>query len=157
MDSTNTNTTAKKSVDVDVQVEASRAVRAWLNSSPCKPCQIGMEYLPDDYGCAITVTETPYKVRQYIGGGYLAAYECDLIYRCTPVTDEERLKADENLDELAVWATNHAADLHIDGAVLRRVQRTTPATLVARYSNGAEDHTAHLIIQFEVINHGRCN
>lgn len=154
MDSTSTNMAPRRTVDADVQIEASRAVRAWLNSCQSKPCSVGMEYLPDDYGLALTVTETPYKVRQYIGGGYLAAYECDIVYRCTPVTDEERLKADENLDELAVWATNHAADLHIDGAVLRRVQRTTPATLVARYSNGAEDHTAHLTINFEVINHG---
>lgn len=151
---TENSNNARRAIDVDVQIEASRAVRAWLNSSPCKPCNIGMEYLPDDYGCAITVTETPYKVRQYIGGGYLAAYECDVIYRCTPVTDEERMTADEDLDKLAVWAVNNAAALEIAGARLKRVQRTTPATLVARYSNGAEDHTAHLIIQFEVINHG---
>lgn len=153
MDSTNTNT-AKKSVDVDVQIEASRAVRAWLNTAPCKPCQIGMEYLPDDYGMALTVTETPYKVKQYIGGGYLAAYECDIVYRCTPVTDDERMKADEDIDRLAVWAVNNSAALDIAGARLKRVQRTTPAVLTARYSTGAEDHSVHLIIQFEVINHG---
>lgn len=151
---TENSNNARHAIDVDAQIEASRAVRAWLNSCPCKPCQIGMEYLPDDFGCALTVTETPYKVRQYIGGGYLAAYECDLVYRCTPVTDEERTKADEDLDKLAVWAVNNSAALDIAGARLKRVQRTIPATLVARYSNGAEDHTAHLTIYFEVINHG---
>lgn len=150
MDSTNTNQT-RRAIDVDVQIAASRAVRAWLNSSPEKPCSVGMEYLPDDYGCALTVTETPYKVRQYIGGGYLAAYECDIIYRCTPVTDEERMQADEDLDKLAVWAVNNSSALSIAGARLKRVQRTTPAVLTARYSNGAEDHNVHLNITFEVI------
>lgn len=154
MDTTNTNMAPRRTVDADVQIAVSRAVRAWLNSCPSKPCSVGMEYLPDDYGMTLTVTETPYKVKQYIGGGYLAAYECDVIYRCTPVTDEERMTADEDLDKLAVWAVNNAAALDIAGARLKRVQRTTPATLVARYSNGAEDHTAHLNISFEVINHG---
>ena len=154
MDSTNTNNSVKKTVDVDVQIEASRAVRKWLNTAPCKPCNIGMEYLPDDYGMTLAVTETPYKVKQYVTGGYLAAYECDIIYRCMPVTDEERMQADESLDKLAVWAQNHAADLHIDGANLRRVQRTTPAVLTARYSTGAEDHSVHLNITFEVKKNG---
>jgi len=148
---TNTDNTVRRTVDVDVQIEASRAVRAWLNTSPVKPCIVGMEYLPDDYGCALSVTETPYKVRQYINGGYLAAYECDLIYRCIPATDEQRVEADELLDRFAVWAANNASKLTITGARVKRVQRATPATLTARYSNGAEDHTAHLIINFEVI------
>lgn len=152
MDSTSTNT--KRAIDVDVQIAASRAVRAWLNSSPDKPCSVAMEYLPDDFGCAITVTETPYKAETYIDGSYLAAYECDLVYRCTPVTDDERLRADEDLDKMAVWATNHAADLQIDGARVCRVQRTTPALLVARYGNGAEDHSVHIQIYFEVDNYG---
>lgn len=154
MDSTNTNNSVKKTVDVDVQIEASRAVRKWLNSAPCKPCSVGMEYLPDDCGMALTVTETPYKAETYIDGSYLAAYECDLVYRCTPVTDDERTKADEDLDRLAVWAVNNAAALEIGGARVYRVQRTTPALLVARYGNGAEDHSVHLIINFEVDTNG---
>ena len=154
MDTTNTNMAPRRTVDADVQIAVSRAVRAWLNSCPLKPCSVGMEYLPDDYGMALTVTETPYKAETYIDGSYLAAYECDLVYRCTPVTDDERLRADEDLDKMAVWATNHAADLQIGGARVCRVQRTTPALLVARYGNGAEDHSVHIQIYFEVDTNG---
>lgn len=144
--------TKKKAVDTEVQALVSRSVRSWLQSCPCKPCKtVGMEYLPDDFGLALSVTETPYKVRSYITGGYLAAYECDLIYRCMPVTDEERVKADEELDAMALWAKHARSGLLIAGYSVKKVEQTSLTTLSARYTNGAEDHTTHLQIQFEVI------
>lgn len=154
MDLINTNTaTVRHTVDTDVQALVSRSVRKWLNTCPDKPCSIAMEYLPDDFGIALSVTETAYKVKQYITGGYLAAYECDLIYRCMPSTDDERVEADELLDGLAHWATHARSGLLIAGCHVRKVSQTSLSTLSARYSNGAEDHTTHLSIQFEVISH----
>ncbi len=149
MDTTITNT-ERRTVDVDIQIAASRAIRAWLNTYSDKPATVGMEYLPDDYGMTLTVTETPYKLKSYIGGGYLAAYECDLIYRTIPVNDDERMTADETLNEMANWAVQNAQSLTIDGATIKKISRQAPALLSARYSNGAEDHTVHLQIIFEV-------
>lgn len=144
-------TTIKRTVDAEAQALVSRAIRKYLNSSPVKPCKIMMEYLSDDHGAAISATETPYKLKSYINGGYLAAYECDIIYRTIPENDDERVEADEKLDALALWARQNKDLLVIPGFVAKKIDITSISHLTARYNNDAEDHTTHLQIQFEVI------
>ncbi len=131
--------------------QLSRALVSLINTDSDRPCDVCMEYLTDEYGLALSVIQAPYVLRQYITGGYVAAYQFELIYRTLPVTDAERLEADETLDELVTWLLQNIDSLDLADISIKKAERQSLAALTARYQNGAEDHTSALSIEYEVI------
>lgn len=130
--------------------QVARAVRAWLNTNPDLPeSMVDVAFLGEEGGLAILTTQAAYKTREYICGGYEAQYQFDIYYRTIPTTVNERLAADEILNNLATWAEVHKPELP-DVCKNARVYRTTNAALVSVMQNGAEDHNIQMMIKYEV-------
>ena len=130
--------------------QVARAVRSWLNTDPDLPQEmVDVDFLGETEGLAIMTTQAAYKTRQYILGGYEAQYQFMIYYRTIPTTANERLAADEVLNNLALWAEVNTTILP---AVCKnaRVYRMTNAALLGTMDSGAEDHTIQMMIKYEV-------
>lgn len=132
----------------------SRSVLIWLNTFPDIPLDISMieyEALKDDAtSMALSTIQGAYITKRYILGGHQAEYQFKVIYRIKPGgLPDERLKADELLDKLGVWASRNKPDLG-DLHVLR-VGPTAQSSLFAMYENGDEDHQILMKLTYEVI------
>lgn len=142
----------------DVTPEAeqiARTIRAWLNTYPNKPMDmVDVEFLRETSGLAITTTQAAYKVRRYITGGYQAQYQFAILYQTIPQTANERLQADETLNNYAAWATVMAgADLPSrmpEGCRYNRLTQNTNAALLGRDATGSEVHQVQFTLLYEV-------
>lgn len=136
------------------QEQISRVLLAWLNQFPDKPVTIiNYEYLEDGESMALSTIQAAYKIRPYITGGYLAQYQFKVLYRLNPgKSNNNRLKADELLNSLGVWATTRK-DLPALGERIQcvKVEATTQSSLFGRYDNGYEDHQILMNMFYEVI------
>ena len=141
----------RRLVNDNSPAQMSRALIALLNQYTEKPETVNMEYLTEDSGLALSVIQTPYIIRRYITGGYVAQYDCEIIYRTMPANDAQRLEADETLDSMVTWLVQHIGELDLDNIRIKRIDRQSLAALTARYENCAEDHTSTLSLQYEVI------
>ena len=130
--------------------QIARAVRGWLNTFTKKPMPIvDVEYLGETSGLAISTVQAAYKKRQFILGGYEAQYQFSLLYQTIPTTIAERLKADEALNDYAVWIETTMPELPA-GCRFKRCMRNTNAALLARLENGAEVHQIIFTLTYEV-------
>lgn len=131
----------------------SRAVRKWLNAYPNKPLsKLDFEWLGEKGGLCISAIQAAYKTKQFIDGTYQAQYQFKIIFRITATTADERISADEILDDYGAWAEANAESLTIaDNIRVRKVKRDTAAALFARYDGDAEDHQILLTLEYEVI------
>lgn len=141
----------RRLVNDDSPAAVSRAIVNLLNTYQDKPDIVTMEYLTEENGLALSVIQVPYVVEQYICGGYLAAYDCELIYRTIPTTDAKRLEADETLDATVTWLIKNIGSIDLTGVTITKIERQSLASLSARYNNGAEDHIASLHLNYERI------
>lgn len=131
-----------------------RAVRAWLNTCPDIPEPIvDYEFLGEENGLAIMTTQAAYKTRQYILGDYEAQYQFAVFYRTIPATANERLEADEVLNNIALWAVENPLSLDTPCRTVRIIQNTN-AALLGRYESGAEEHTINMTLIYEVTKNG---
>lgn len=131
-----------------------RAVREWLNLYPNLPTTIvNFEYLGEEGGMAIMTTQAAYKTRQYILGDYEAQYQFAIFYRTIPVSVDERLKADEILNNIALWALQNPPVLASPCITVKLTQNTN-AALLGRMENGTEDHTINMTLTYEVTKNG---
>lgn len=138
-------------VPAEEEREVSRSLLAWLNTYPEKPDRINFEFLPkDNAGLSLSAIQTAVKTRQYIGGGYEAQYQFSVLYRSYPGSDDSRLASIEILNDLGAWAEKNTSTLSIDGATVRRLQRTSNAALLAAYEDGARDHQILMNLTYEV-------
>lgn len=132
----------------------SRALLSWLNQFPNKPVTvINYEYLDaDNIGMALSTIQGAYKIRQYITGGYQAQYQFKIIYRLQPITNNDRLSADELLNELADWAAYREEKPSL-GIGRRNIKITCNArsSLFAAYDDGSEDHQILMTMNYEVL------
>lgn len=143
----------KALVSVDEQTFVSRTLFNWLNRFPDKPVgKINFEYLQDRDGMAISTIQSAYKVRQYITGDYQAQYPFKVVYRTRPSTNDERLQAEEMLNQIGEWAAANYDSLDL-GANKRvvSISRDTAAALFARYEGGMEDYQILMNLTYEVI------
>lgn len=143
----------KTLVSAQESADVSRAVRKWLNTYPDKPLsKLDFEWLGEKGGLCISTIQAAYKTRQFIDGTYQAQYQFKIIYRVTATTADERITADEILDDCGAWAEANAESLVIaDNIRVRKVKRDTAAALFARYDGDAEDHQILLTLEYEVI------
>lgn len=132
----------------------SRSTLVWLNTFPNLPetvDTIRYEFLRDDVpGMALSTIQGARITKRYILGGHQAEYQFKLIYRIKPGNSmDQRLKADELLDRLGVWASRNKPDF----SPLRvlRVEPTTQASLFSMYEGGDEDHQILMKLTYEVI------
>lgn len=136
--------------------QIARMVRAWLNTYPDKPMRtVDVEFLGETSGLAITTTQAAYKVKRYITGGYQAQYQFAILYQTIPQTANERLVADEVLNNYAAWAiANAKTDLPArmpSGCVFNRLTQNTIAALLGRDETGTEVHQILFTLLYEVI------
>lgn len=133
----------------------SRKLVQWINNYPDLPYNVSMvkyEYLLTAPSLAISSETGAVINKQYITGGHAAEYQFKVIYAIpNPGTsDNERLKADELLDNIGIWASHNMPDLG-EGIENIKIVPTSSATMFARYENGDEDHQIFLKLTYEVI------
>ena len=130
--------------------QIARAVRSWLNTYPDKPERmVDVEYLREDSGLALETVQAAYKTKQYITGGYQAQYQFAILYRTIPLAANERLEADEVLNNYAVWAEANPPALP-EPCVYVRLTRNTNAALLERQPTDAETHQILFTLLYEV-------
>lgn len=136
----------------------SRNVLIWLNTFPDIPeavDTIRYETLNADVtNMAMSTIQGAVITQRYILGGHQAEYQFKVIYRIKPGrSTDARLKADELLDKLGVWASRNKPNLGSDVRVIR-AEPTTQSSLFAIYENGDEDHQILMKLTYEVITNG---
>lgn len=98
---------------------------------------------------SLTTIQGAYKTAQYIDGSYEAQYQFGILYRSLPTDSEERLDAESELNKLGEWAEGNWPDLG-DGKNVTTVQRTSSASLLARYEDKVEDYQILMTMEYEV-------
>ena len=130
--------------------QIARAVRSWLQMYPDKPvAKLDVEYLNETLGLTISTVQAAYKTRRYILGGYQAQYQFSLLYRIVATTTNERLEADEILNNYAAWAESTKPELPT-GCRFLRCTRNTNAALLGRDADGSEVHQILFTLLYEV-------
>ena len=130
--------------------QIARAVRSWLNTYPDKPMRlVDVEFLGETSGLALETVQAAYKTRSYVTGGYQAQYQFAILYRTIPATNNERLEADEVLNDYAVWAEANQPTLP-ESCRYVRLTRNTNAALLERQPNDAETHVIQFTLLYEV-------
>lgn len=131
-----------------------RMILVGVNRYPDNPVgSIAYEYLLDDQAnMALSITQGAHITRNYITGGYEAAVGFKVIYRIKPGGSiDARLKADEGLDALALWASDYFRENGIGVGRVTKVEIEDGATVFGQYLNGDEDHQVLMKINYEVI------
>lgn len=131
--------------------QIARAVRAWLNRYPNKPeAKVDVEFLGETSGLSLVTVPAAYITRgPFILGGYEAQYQFAIQYKTTPVTTNERLEADEILNDYAAWVESTKPELP-QGCRFRRCRRTNIAALISPDANGSEIHQILFTLLYEV-------
>ncbi len=130
--------------------QVARAVRTWLSQYPLKPSEfVDVEFLEETSGLALTTVQAAYKSKSYIYGGYLAQYQFSILYSLIPQRANERLEADEVLNNYAAWAEATQPELP-EQCRFVRCTRDTNAALLVRQQNGAEVHQILFTLLYEV-------
>ncbi|MBQ0067177.1 MAG: hypothetical protein KBS60_03170 [Phascolarctobacterium sp.] len=129
----------------------SRNMRFWLNSYEDKPlARLDFENLADTSGLALSVIQGAYKTHQYITGKYEAEYQFKILYRTICNSIDERLDADEALNQYAIWCEKSLPDLG-ENLRAKKITINSMSSLLVRYENSVEDHHIVLTLTYEVI------
>lgn len=130
--------------------QIARAVRSWLQMFPNKPVRtVDMEYLGSENSLTLSTVQAAYKTRRYILGGYQAQYQFAILYKTIPTTINERLEADEVLNNFAAWIEETKPELP-DNCRFLRCSRNTNAALLGRDADGSEVHQILFTLTYEV-------
>jgi len=129
-----------------------RSLLVWLNEYPDLPVMlINYESLTDEApSMSISAIQGTYKTKTYLRGAYAAQYQFKLIYRVKPGKgNDNRLKADELLDDMAAWAVNRTDRPNL-GERLRftKMVINSHAALFARYEDESEDHQILMTMEY---------
>lgn len=129
-----------------------RHVLECLNKFPGLPVEritYGM-LTPNKAGISLVSITGAAITKRDICGGHQAEYNFSLDYRVKAgASEDERLKADELLDDLGDWAVKQLPEL--DGAISIGFQITERASLFAVFPNGDEDHQIIMKFTYEVM------
>lgn len=130
--------------------QVARAVRSWLQMCPNKPVRtVDMEYLGAETSLTLSTVQAAYIIKRYILGGYQAQYQFSILYQTIPTTTNERLEADEALNNMAAWVEATKPELPEQCCFLR-CTRNTDAALLGRNENGSEIHQILFTLLYEV-------
>lgn len=139
-------------VSAEEESQIARTVIEWLNAYAGKPLpRVDFEFLGKSSGLTLSTIQSPFKLKQYITGGYLAQYQFQIVYRLIASNSDERLSADEALNMFGDWAEKNPPSSLPNGIIRWRTKRDTSASTMARYDNNAEDHMISLTTTYEVI------
>lgn len=143
----------KTLVSAEESESVERAVREWLNKFPDKPFpKIEYEWIGEDGGLSFSKIQSPYKLRSYIYGAYLAQFQFKIVYATAARNSDERMKADEILNKYAAWAVANQDGLLLpEGLRVRNVTRDTGAAFFDRFDGDVEIHQIQLTLTYEVI------
>ncbi len=135
----------REAVPTAEQEQVSRGLLSWLNQYPDFPAGIrgfDFEYLGTDKpGMMLSTIQGTYVTKRYMGGDYMAEYQFKLVYRGQPTDNGGRLKMDETLDAIGVWAERRRPGPNIgDNRQTTRITVNARSSLFGRYDNGDEDH-----------------
>lgn len=125
-----------------------RAVGDWLVSGT--GILFSYEYLDAMQGYCISTVQAAHITRTDILGGYEAQYQFMVLLRTTPENNDERIQADEDLNNIAEWMRENSPVPLPEGLHFRKLRQDTNAALIARYDNGAEDHSINFTLFYEV-------
>ena len=130
-----------------------RTVWEWMKRCPVKPAQrLEAGFLPVGGGLALLTAEPERRTKRFILGGCEAAYTFALVYRLAAATTEERLQADETLDNMGAWAEERENWPELgEGVKVLSVRCDEAAKLVDRYENDLEDHRILITLTYERI------
>ena len=139
-------------VSAEEEKEVGRALLVWLNTCPLKPERINFEFLPKDApGLMLSTIQAAFKTRQYVLGGYEAQYQFKIVYRAQPDDNDSRLAADEVLNAIGEWAERSETKPDLGSSLVRRIERTSNASLLEVYEDGSRDHQILMTLTYEVI------
>lgn len=110
---------------------------------------VDVEHLGKTEGLSVVTIQAAYKKNQYLYGGYKAQYQFAIVYRTIPTTANERLQADEVLNNIGLWAETTQPSLP-SPCCPPKVYRNSNAALQYAYDDGAEDHQILMTIEYEV-------
>lgn len=128
--------------------EIERKLLEWINQYEALEARINYEFLkPDAYSLAMSTIQT--ARRRDILGGYSATYQFRIIFRLQPMTNDERLSADEFLNTMAVALESAVPPLGED-ITNAKIEAPNGAEITAAYQDGSEDHAINLILTYEV-------
>lgn len=132
--------------------EVHAAVKAWLNGCTQLPqgISVSFENLPaNDPGICFSTDQSPVYAARYIGGGYKAQYQFQVIYRVLPSDDGDMLAAVDCLTDISAWCETAEPPL-IEGAINTRVERTADVAVLNAYEDGCTDYGCGITITWEV-------
>lgn len=126
----------------------------WLNQYPEFPRfidHIAYERLASENSMSIFATTAAYKIENYINGSYDAQYQFSIVYRTATSDSEERLDATGILSDIASWVEerNELPDLG-PGKQAISVERTSPAVMIGRGEDEAEDYQILMVMTYKV-------
>ena len=128
------------------------AVKTWLNSCTELPQGIGVSFedLPANaVGICFSTDQSPVYAARYIGGGYKAQYQFQVIYRVLPSDDGDMLDAVALLTDISAWCET-AAPPAIEGAVNIKIERTSDVAVLGVYKDDSTDYGCGITITWEV-------
>ena len=133
--------------------QAQRALLEWFKTYPDLPAEISFEDLPEvGPGLCLSTIQAANRLKSYIGGGYLAQYQFNLIYRIQPSDSEDQLDAVELLNRMGAWATQNPVKPDLgDGVTVRQITRTNNAAIFAAYEDGTRDYQISMTMTWEVM------
>ena len=135
--------------------QIARMMRTWLTTYPDKPVRmVDVEFLGETSALSIATTQAAYKVKSYITGNYQAQYQFAILYQTIPTSVNERLEADERLNNYAAWVVAYAKtelpSRMPPNCRFYRLTQNTNAALLARDETGTEIHQVLFTLIYEV-------
>lgn len=135
------------------QDQISRVLLMWMNQYPNKPVsRIEFEFLPDSgVGMCLSTVTAAFKTGENIDGSYDAQYQFAILYRSKPDDSGARLRMDEVLNNLGIWAESREDKPALGpGKTVLSIDRNSTASLIAKYPDNSEDYQVLMTMNYEV-------
>ncbi|MBS1474008.1 MAG: hypothetical protein HP058_03710 [Massilimaliae sp.] len=140
------------------QDQVPRALLDWLNeyqNFSNRVRAIEKEYLSNSTSMGLFTTVSAYKTAEYISGAYEAQYQFAIQYRISTSNTNQRLGAEESLNDIAAWAERRfgllgEAPYLGQGKKVTSIERSSPAVMISRYDDGNEDYQILMVMTYEV-------
>jgi|GEM_PF-769408 len=89
-------------------------------------------------------------LKKYITGSFIALLPIQLIYKCNPSSNSERMTSQQVLENLAIWLEKSTATFTNPQLSLTSIERTSPVFKRAAEQNGFWEYTCTLNIKYSV-------
>lgn len=125
-----------------------KVMRDYLNTWPKKPCVITLETIDKDApSMMLQQLASAEKVKQYVDGSYIGAWNFAVYVRVNGMDTASRLDAFAVLDELGAWLTERNSNgafarlPSIDtNRIVTSIEVSNTPSIASRYEDGTEDY-----------------